>query len=146
MVGSPPQQQQDAYNSGDGEEWLLQYTELQDLRGRTNLLQLAGAFKSSRAVISVDAGPLHIAAAVGTPTLAVVGNDMSGVGASPIRLWMPRCQNAQRTYSSVSCSLCAENYFANDECLLDGHPCMEGVAPQMVIDWLDGLFGGFNKI
>ena len=45
----------------------------------------------ANAVISVDAGPLHIAAAMGTPTLAVVGNGNNGVSASPIRLWMPRC-------------------------------------------------------
>ena len=62
--------------------------------------------------MSVDAGPLHIAAAVGTPTLGIVGNDEEGVGASPVRLWMPRCDNFDRTVSPVSCSLCADNRFA----------------------------------
>ena len=74
------------------EDLLLAQTQLIDLRGRTSLSQLAGACQKTRAVLSVDAGPLHIAAAVGTPTLAIVGNDAEGVGASPIRLWMPRCE------------------------------------------------------
>ena len=48
-------------------------------------------------MISVDAGPMHVAAAVGTPTLAVVGNDAVGIGASPIRLWKPRNKVVERT-------------------------------------------------
>ena len=65
LVGAPPRQQQQAYNSGDGEDWLLQVTQLQDLRGSTSLIELAGACQQARAVVSVDAGPLHIAAASG---------------------------------------------------------------------------------
>ena len=60
---------------------LLQSTGLIDLRGQTSLMQLAGACRQAKAVISVDAGPLHIAAAIGTPTYAIVGNDGDGVGA-----------------------------------------------------------------
>ena len=89
LVGSPPAAQKEAYNAGDGEERLLRNTGLIDLRGQTSLMQLAGACRQAKAVISVDAGPLHIAAAVGTPTYAVVGNDSDGLGASPVRLWMP---------------------------------------------------------
>ena len=48
-------------------------------------MELAGACRQAKAVVSVDAGPLHIAAAVGTPTYAIVGNDGNGVGASPVR-------------------------------------------------------------
>ena len=136
LVGSPPAAQKEAYNAGDGEEQLLASTDLIDLRGRTSLIQLAGACAKAKAVISVDAGPLHIAAAVGTPTLAIVGNDQNLVGASPLRLWLPRCANVSRTMSEASCSACADNRFRNDECLVEGHPCMAGVAPEQVIDWL----------
>ena len=137
LVGSPPHHQVDSYNSGNGEELLLQQTSLIDLRGQTTLLQLAGACKKARAFVSVDAGPLHIAAAMGTPTLAVVGNDLHGVGPSPIRLWMPRCGNVQRTQSSFSCSTCADERYSNDACLLEGHPCMESVYPEQVTSWLE---------
>jgi heptosyltransferase-3 len=136
LVGSPPAAQQESYNSGDSEERLLSVTSLVDLRGKTSLMELAGACANARAVISVDAGPLHIAAAVGTPTLAIVGNDLEGTGASPIRLWLPRCANVTRTISEVSCTVCAENRFRNDRCLVEGHPCMDGVGIEQVKSWL----------
>lgn len=140
LIGSPPSQQRKTYNSGNAEDLLLAQTQLIDLRGRTSLSQLAGACQKTRAVLSVDAGPLHIAAAVGTPTLAIVGNDAEGVGASPIRLWMPRCDNAQRTVSSITCHMCADAHFSNDQCLADEHQCMHSVKPIQVLSWLDGLF------
>ena len=102
LVGSPPAAQRESYNAGDDEDSLINSTDLIDLRGKTTLIQLAGACKKARAVVSVDAGPLHIAAAVGTPTLGIVGNDEEGVGASPVRLWMPRCDNFDHI---VSCEL-----------------------------------------
>ena len=60
-----------------------------DRPARPNQLDAIGRGLQARAVIGVDAGPLHIAAAVGTPTYAIVGNDGEGMGASPVRLWMP---------------------------------------------------------
>ena len=136
LVGSPPAAQKEAYNAGDCEDRLLKSTGLIDLRGKTTLMQLAGACRRAKAVISVDAGPLHIAAAVSTPTYAIVGNDENGVGASPVRLWMPRCSNVTRSVSPVSCSLCADNRFRNDACLVEGHTCMSSIQPSQVIDWL----------
>ena len=139
LVGAQPRQQQQAYNSGDGEDWLLQVTQLRDLRGRTSLIELAGACREARAVVSVDAGPLHIAAAMGVPTLAVVGNDLDGYGASPIRLWMPRSANAERTVADHTCLRCAEECFSNDACLEERHHCMLSVAPDQVIHWLKSV-------
>jgi len=136
LIGSAPKQQQLAYHSGSEEEQLLANTHLIDLRGSTTLLQLAGACAKARAVISVDAGPLHIAAAMGTPTLAIVGNDAAGVGASPVGLWMPRSANVSCTQSSVTCSLCRDARFSNDGCLAASHACMEAVGPDQVIGWL----------
>ena len=80
---------------------------------------------------------MHVAAGVGTPTLAIVGNDAEAVGASPIRLWLPRSSSLTRTVSSSSCSLCSDNRFRNDSCLADTHHCMEGVDAQQVIRWLE---------
>ena len=140
LVGSQPAAQKEAYNAGEGEDSLLRSTGLIDLRGQTSLMQLAGACRQAKAVISVDAGPLHIAAAVGTPTYAIVGNDCEGTGASPVRLWMPRCSNVTRSVSPASCSACADNRFRNDACLVDGHPCMAAIQPLEVIEWLKRQF------
>lgn len=139
LVGSPPKRQQEDYNAGDLEDILLSTTDLIDLRGQTSLIELAGACLQAKAVVSVDAGPMHIAAAVGTPTLAVVGNDPSGLGASPIRLWMPRSSNCERTVSTFSCDGCEAVRFRNDSCLKESHFCMEGVPASQVITWLDRL-------
>ena len=141
LVGSPPRRQQEEYHAGSLEEDLLAQTQLIDLRGRTSLIELAGACRKARAVVSVDAGPMHIAAAVGTPTLAVVGNDSQGVGASPIRLWMPRSTNCERTTASVTCDGCDALRFRNDGCVKDQHLCMESVDAQQVIDWLARTLG-----
>lgn len=138
LVGAPPARQRQDYHAGWGEEQLLAthpHT-LIDLRGQTNLIQLAGACRLAKAVVSVDAGPMHVAAAVGTPTLAIVGNDADAVGASPIRLWQPRTPVLQRTISSETCRLCDDNRFRNDGCIASEHHCMLGVEADQVTQWL----------
>ena len=102
---------------------------------------LAGACKLATAVVSVDAGPMHVAAAVGTPTLAVVGNDKEAVGASPIRLWQPRSPVLERTVSTTACTLCSDNRFKNDGCIAEEHLCMQGVGADQVIYWLEKRLG-----
>ena len=145
LVGAKPQLQKDEYNSDGCEDSLVdlygkgENKTLFDLRGETNLIELAGACKEARAVITVDAGPLHVAVAVGTPVLAVVGNDKEGIGASPIRLWMPQKRNLFRTISDFHCRECMDNKYKNNGCLLDEHFCMKGVSSEQVIKWLRGV-------
>ena len=141
LVGAAPARQAEEYHSGDGENQLLAEFQncgtLVDLRGRTNLIELAGASRLAKAVISVDAGPLHIAAAVGTPVLAIVGNNQEGVGASPIRLWLPHAEKLERTVSSATCFGCEEHRYRNDACTAASHQCMDGVEPEQVLQWLE---------
>lgn len=44
-----------------------------DLTGRTSLRDLMGIFERARAAFGPDSGPMHIAAAVGTPTVSLWG-------------------------------------------------------------------------
>jgi len=44
-----------------------------NLGGKTSLPVLAEIYKSARAVITTDSGPMHLAAAVGTPVVALFG-------------------------------------------------------------------------
>ena len=46
---------------------------LRSLAGRISLKQLAAVLRSADLMITVDSGPMHIAAAVGTPVLALFG-------------------------------------------------------------------------
>ena len=137
LVGAPPKHQKLEYHAGNEEEQLLDnYPKtLVDLRGCTTLIELAGASKTAKAVISVDAGPMHVAAGVGTHTLAIVGNDKDGDGVSPIRLWLPRTNCLERTISSYSSKKFSQNHFKNDD-MEEARRCMLGVEPLQVINWL----------
>ena len=140
LVGSAIKTQRNLYNSEGIEENLLNTTSLIDLRGKTSLIELAGAFRQALACISVDSGPLHIAAAVGCPTVAIFGNDKDGDGVSPIRLWKPRQPHVKIATSNFKCTLCQENYFKNNDCLLnEDHPCMKHLKPDTVILQLASL-------
>ena len=119
------------------EERLVGHEAVVDLRGRTSPIELAGAFTRTRACVSVDSGPLHVAAAVGCPTVAIFGNDGHGVGASPLELWMPRGTHVRRTVSTERCGECLARRFKNDACVLDQHRCMLGVGVDRVAALLD---------
>lgn len=139
LIGSPPARQQALYNAGDAEDRLLDRVEVEDLRGRTSLTQLAGALERTRALVTVDAGPLHVAAAVGCPVVAVFGNDNWGVGASPLRLWAPRAPHVKIPRSRRTCEVCVNNRYKNSACLVAGHPCMAGLRPAAVTSELEGV-------
>ena len=49
-----------------------------NLTGRLNLRQLAAVLVCCRALVTNDSGPMHLAAAVGTPTVALFGHGTSG--------------------------------------------------------------------
>lgn len=125
------------YAAAGDEDWLVDNAPVIDLRGQTTLPQLAGAFARARAAVCVDAGPLHVAAAVGCPTVAVVGVDADNDGASPWRLWQPRVPNLLVARSTTKCLVCAENRFKNSACLVPGHPCMAGLSVAAVTEQLE---------
>lgn len=139
LIGSPPAAQRALYNAGDSEDVLLEQTALIDLRGLTPLLELAGALKEARALITVDAGPLHVAAAVGCPTVALFGGDADKVGASPQDLWAPRRPFVRITRSENTCTVCQDLRFRNSACEVEGHPCMSGVSVDQVTGLVDEL-------
>jgi len=139
LIGSCSERQRQLYYGDELEDQILTQTTAIDLRGRTSLTQLAGALQAAKLCVTIDAGPLHIAAAVGCPTVAIFGNSATGEGASPIRLWAPRQLHVKVALSQFSCRLCEEQQFKNRECLLPGHPCLEQVLPQQVIQHMQEL-------
>ena len=112
---------------------------VEDLRGRTSPLELAGAFQAARACLSVDSGPLHVAAAVGCPTVAICATDAAGTGASPRDLWMPRGPHVRVTVSERTCGTCLANRFRNSACLEAEPWCQLGVSTDQVIRLLEDL-------
>ena len=49
-----------------------------DLINQTSLVELAAVLKSCSLLVSCDSGPMHLAAAVGTPVVALFRNDLPG--------------------------------------------------------------------
>lgn len=90
-----------------------------DLTARTSLLGLAGVLGLARRVLANDSGAMHLAAALGTPTVAVFG---------PTREWATAPLGPHRILTrDVWCRPCMLR-----ECPLD-HRCMTGVGPARVI-------------
>lgn len=87
---------------------------LLEAAGATDLAQLAALLKRSALLVTNDTGPMHLAAAVGTPVLALFGSTDPAVcgprGAGPIRV----------LYEKVECSPCYRK-----ECPVAGHPCLD---------------------
>jgi ADP-heptose:LPS heptosyltransferase len=57
-----------------------------NLAGRLSVGELAALLRRCRALISNDSAPVHVAAAVGTPVIAIFGRTQPGLGA---RRWGP---------------------------------------------------------
>jgi heptosyltransferase-2 len=94
---------------------------LRSAAGATDLPQLAALLARARLLVSNDTGPMHLAAAVGTPVLALFGSTDPAVcgplGAGPVRV----------LYDRVTCSPCWRRV-----CPVEGHPCLDPMAVDRV--------------
>ncbi|MHB1417688.1 MAG: glycosyltransferase family 9 protein [Chloroflexota bacterium] len=129
LLGDTPVRQRQQYHSAETEDLLLAETALVDLRGQLSLPQVAGALRRARACVTIDNGIMHLAGAVGAPTLALFG-------ASPWRLWAPATPHLRVVLGEEPCSLCEENRFRNDACLREEHVCLESLRPATVASLL----------
>lgn len=132
LLGAAPKVQQTAYGSATADEYLLTRTPLLDLRGKFTLPKVAGALARARACVSIDNGIMHIASAVGTPTVAIFGG-------SPWDLWAPRADHLLLALPNEPCSLCRDNRFLNDHCLREKQICMESISA-------DEVFGRLRRV
>jgi heptosyltransferase-2 len=99
-----------------------------DLCGRTTLKEAAAWLRGAAAAVGNDSGLSHLAAACGTPILALYGATDPG-GSTP---WGPRSRALRR--SGLPCSPCFK-----PDCYVDGHPCLAGIAPEDVWKELQAL-------
>jgi heptosyltransferase-2 len=91
------------------------------LAGRTDLETLVGILAGAALVVTNDSGPMHIAAALGTPTLAIFGSTDAAVTG-------PVGAHARVVRHAVECSPCLLRH-----CPID-HPCMEGLSVDHVLE------------
>ncbi len=104
--------------------------------GDTSLAQLAALFKRCRLVIGPDCGPLHLAVAVGTPTVHLYGP----VDAAKFGPWgaprysVPPLGGEKHVVvtSGRACIPCNRLDYSAHE--LPAHPCIRDIAPENVLE------------
>lgn len=96
-----------------------------NLAGRTRLKELAAVFEGSNVVISTDTGPMHLAAAIGTPVVALFG---------PTAPWRtgPHGDKHRVVRSEPPCSPCFKRKCSRPS-------CMESITVDQVMDGVDAL-------
>jgi heptosyltransferase-2 len=90
-----------------------------DLCGRTTLVEAAAWLRGARAALGNDSGLSHLAAACGTPILALYGATDPG-GSTP---WGPHSRALR--LDGIPCAPCFR-----PRCAVPGHPCLQGLAPE----------------
>jgi heptosyltransferase-1 len=86
-----------------------------NLGGKTSLSELAHIYKQARFVITTDSGPMHLAAAVGTPVIALFGpTDPSRTG--------PYGKGHTIVQTELPCSPCFLKKCATKKCMKDISP------------------------
>ena len=102
-----------------------------NLCGKFTLKQLGAFLKRCSLLISNDSGPVHLAAAVGTPVIAIFGRNIKGV--SPKR-WGPWGKNHVIFHKDPGCNPCLDrNCPYNFKCLTD-------ITPQQVYQAAERIF------
>ena len=87
-----------------------------------DLVPLMGLYRKSTALLSVDTGPRHLAASVGTPTLTVWGPE-------PVNRWHPYSRERHPiVLREVSCRPCGLS-----KCVEKKHECMAALSPDEVL-------------
>jgi heptosyltransferase-2 len=99
-------------------------SELRNLAGQTSLRELCALLKCSRVLLTNDTGPMHIAAALGTPVVAPFGStspELTGPG-------RPGDARNRLLKSDAPCSPCFRR-----ECPIDFR-CMNGIEVGSVVE------------
>jgi ADP-heptose:LPS heptosyltransferase len=90
------------------------------LVGKTDLLELASVIKHCKVFISPDSAPLHIAAAMNVPVIALFGPTSS-------QRHMPPVKTAVIMEKKPACAPCYST-----QCKVKTHVCMRDITPEEV--------------
>jgi heptosyltransferase II len=100
-----------------------------NLAGRTSLRELCALLKLCRVLLTNDSGPMHVAAALGTPVVVPIGStspELTGPG-------LPGDPKHRLLNARVPCSPCFRR-----RCPIDFR-CMTGISVDQVVDAVLGL-------
>lgn len=103
-----------------------------DMRGKTSLKQLAALLKEVDLLITNDSGPMHIAAALGTPVVAIFGpTDPKRTG--------PYGDMHRVIRGDMECSPCFKK-----RCNKEKHLCMDAISVEMLLEEVSVVLGRSN--
>jgi lipopolysaccharide heptosyltransferase II len=101
------------------------------LAGQTSVGELLGVLERAALVVSGDSGPLHLAAALGVPVVAIHGP-------SDPRISGPRSRRAAVVRLNLPCSPCYDATYPA-ECPLGHHRCMRDLTSARVAGAVEPL-------
>jgi len=100
-----------------------------NLAGRTDLATLAEVVAAADVVVCGNTGPAHLAAAVGTPVVSLFAPVVPAVR------WRPwKVPHALLGWQDAPCAGTRAR-----ECPVSGHPCLDGMDPELVVAAIDAL-------
>ena len=99
------------------------------LAGRTTLKELAALYERAAVLITTDTGPMHLAAAAGTPVVALFG---------PTAPWRtgPFGESHRILRAKISCSPCLKKHCDRE------HACMEQLTVEQVVQAAQAVLRG----
>ncbi len=97
-----------------------------DLTGRADLLTLAAVIERCSVFVTGDTGPMHLAAAVGAPIVAIFGP-------SDPRRWGPLSPDAEVVHADVPCRPCNRIRRPPEHCLGHVPDCLVAVTVEEVV-------------
>ena len=106
-----------------------------NLAGQTSLLEMTALFAQARLVVSNDSGPLHLASAVGVPTVSFFGPE------TPL-LYGPRAEQHRVFFADLDCSPCINAETAKTPlCRYEAPECLRSITVAEVYRWIEETLG-----
>ena len=105
-----------------------------NLMGKLSFMQLAELLRNASFFITHDSGPMHLAAALGTPTVSLFGPETPAA-------YGPKGENHLVFYKALECSPCVD-VFKNKQvkCKHSTNKCMQGITVNEVITGIQGRY------
>ncbi len=102
-----------------------------NLCGKTSLVELGSLLQEMDLLVTVDSGPMHMAAALGKPVVAIFG------ATDPVRTGPFGPQHRVLTTAGLSCRPCRSR-----QCSRNDLACLHGISPEQVFESAVELLGG----
>jgi len=101
-----------------------------NLTGNTSLVSLPALIKRAEWVVTNDSGPMHLAAAVQTPCVAIFS------ARQPAGVWFPFGERHSVLYRPVDCRGCGL-----ETCIVERKKCILSIRVDEVMDEVRGILG-----